>query len=210
MAALRIAVVATLVFVSLGHAQIQIDDRPKVLETKPLHQGRTQGARKPSCFSVMPDRFTASPSFRQRHDKLIEATSTLEKAASLDPDSLEIRRALISLYMKIGRDDDATKLCREVLDRDPHDVETAHQFAKLLKEQGKPAEAIRRLAKGGRVQVRRRTAGAVALHALRLVRVAAGQTGFCCREQSPGSRSFARSRRSASNFSTATASPARI
>ncbi len=141
MAALRIAVVATLVAVSLGRAQIQIDDRPKVLETKPLTKEELKREEAELLLRHARSLYGIAV-FRQRHDKLLEATSTLEKAAHLDPNSLEIRRALISLYASIGRDDEATKLCREVLDREPHDVETAHQFAKLLKEEGKPAEAI--------------------------------------------------------------------
>src|SRR5262249_23285404 len=49
---------------------------------------------------------------------------------------------LVPLYAAVGRDDEAMTLCRRVLDRDPHDTETAYQCARLLRADGRPAEAI--------------------------------------------------------------------
>ena len=68
--------------------------------------------------------------------------TTLEKALALDAESLEIRRTLIPLYSTIGRDDNALTLCKHVIDRDPFDLETAFQYARLLRADGRPAEAI--------------------------------------------------------------------
>lgn len=141
MLALRSCVVATLAFASLGFAQIQIDDRPKVIETKPLTKEELKREEADLLLRHARSLYGLSV-IRQRHDKLLEAISKLEKAATLDPDSLEIRRALVPLYTAVGREDQAMRLCREVLDHDPYDAEVAHQFAKLLKADGQPASAI--------------------------------------------------------------------
>lgn len=141
MVVLRSALIAMLAVGSFALAQVTIDDRPKVVDSKP----RTKEELKREEAELLLRHARAlygMALIRQRHDKLLEATSTLEKALSLDPDSLEIRKALVPIYTNIGRDDDAMRLCREVLDRDPFDGDVAQQFAKLLKADGKSVEAI--------------------------------------------------------------------
>ena len=49
---------------------------------------------------------------------------------------------LIPLYAIIGRDEEATTLARQVIDRDPFDLETAFQYARLLRADGRAADAI--------------------------------------------------------------------
>lgn len=140
-AALRLASIIALALPAAGLAQVQIDDRPKVLDPAPLTKDELNRRK---AEELLRDARTlyGIAIIAHRHEKLIEATSTLEKAANLDPDSLEIRRALVPLYVALGRDDDAMTMCRQVLDKDPHDPETAFQFAQLLKADAKPAEAI--------------------------------------------------------------------
>jgi tetratricopeptide (TPR) repeat protein len=141
MSAILRAVLTLLAITSTTFAQVQIDDRPKPLDSGPLTKeelnrrkadGLLRDARAQYGLGIL----------RQRHDKLIEAATSLEKALALDPDSLEVRRALVPVFVSIGREEEARTLCREVLDREPTDAETAFQFARLLKADGRPAEAI--------------------------------------------------------------------
>jgi tetratricopeptide (TPR) repeat protein len=85
---------------------------------------------------------------RQRGDRLLEALKLLEKAAKLDPEATEPRRGLIPIYLVLGREEDAIDACRFVLQRDPADCQTAHEFGKLLKAIGKPREAAEVLGRG--------------------------------------------------------------
>jgi tetratricopeptide (TPR) repeat protein len=141
MAALRFALIVTLGLVPLAFAQVRIDDRPKVQDSKPLTK---EELKREEAEQLLRDARSlyGIAIFRQRHDKFLEAVSALEKAAALDPDSVEIRRALVPIYANIGREDQAMTLCRDILDRDPFDGEIAHQYSKLLKIDGKPAQAI--------------------------------------------------------------------
>jgi len=140
-AVLRFALAAAVILPAAGLAQIQIDDRPKPLETGPLTKEDLQRRK---ADELLRDARTlyGIGLIRHRHERLIDAVRLLETAASLDPESLEIRRALVPLYTVLGREDEAMSLCRQVLDKDPHDPETAFQFARLLKVDGRPAEAI--------------------------------------------------------------------
>jgi tetratricopeptide (TPR) repeat protein len=139
--ALRVALIAVPVLAAIAHAQIQIDDRPKVVEKKELTKEELKKEQADLLLRHARTLYGIAV-IRNRHDKLIDATATLEKAIGLDPDSLEIRRALVPLYATLGREEQAMTYCREILDRDPHDAEIAYQFAKLLKGDGRPAEAI--------------------------------------------------------------------
>jgi tetratricopeptide (TPR) repeat protein len=147
MPARRLALVACLLAGPAALAQIQIDDRPKPLEDgKPLTKDELNRRKADQLLRDARAHF-ALGIIRQRHEKLIEAVSTLEKAATLDPDSLEVRRALIPLYAVIGRDDAALALARQVIDRDPFDLDTAFQYARLLRADGRGADAIPALQK---------------------------------------------------------------
>jgi tetratricopeptide (TPR) repeat protein len=141
MAVLRFALIATLGLAPLAFAQVQIDDRPKVQDSKPLTKEELKREEAEQLLRHARTLYGIAV-FRQRHDRLLEAVSVLEKAAALDPESVEIRRALVPIYANIGREDQAMTLCRDILDRDPFDGEIAHQYAKLLKIDGKPAQAI--------------------------------------------------------------------
>jgi len=140
-AASRLAIVAAAVLSTVGFAQIQVDDRPKYINTPPLTKDELNRRKADQLLREARTHF-ALGIIRQRHEKLVEAVSTLEKARAIDPDSLELRRALAPAYVAVGRDTEAMKLCKEVLDRDSHDTEIAFQYARLLRVDSRPAEAI--------------------------------------------------------------------
>src|SRR5262249_36580245 len=69
----------------------------------------------------------------ERESRLVEATSTLEEALRLDPESVEVRRTLAPLYLALDRTEDVLKTCRDILDREPGDYETWYLQARQLK-----------------------------------------------------------------------------
>lgn len=115
-------------------------DRPAVLDDKPLTKadldrktadGLLRDAR--ALFGV--------GILQQRQERLLEALKALEKAAGLDAESTEVRKALVPLYVLFGREPDALAACRHVLERDPFDADVAIPCARLLRADGRPTEA---------------------------------------------------------------------
>ena len=137
----RVALIAVPILAAIAHAQIQIDDRPKIVEKKPVTKEELKKEQAELLLRHARTMYGIAV-IRNRHDKLIDATTTLEKAIALDPQSLEIRRLLVPLYTTLGREEQAMTYCKEILDSDPHDPETAFQYARLLKKDRRPAEAI--------------------------------------------------------------------
>ncbi len=78
---------------------------------------------------------------RQHEDRLVEATRTFEDALHLDPDALAIHKALIPLYVALGRSEDALSACQKTLDLDPGDYETWSLYARQLRNLARPKEA---------------------------------------------------------------------
>jgi tetratricopeptide (TPR) repeat protein len=138
----RLALAVALLAGPVVLAQVQIDDRPKPIDDdKPLTKDELNRRKADQLLREARTRFGVGI-MSQRQERLIEAVGTFEKAAKLDPESLEIRRALIPLYAIIGREEEARTLARQVLDRDPFDLETAFQYARLLRVDGRAAEAV--------------------------------------------------------------------
>ncbi|MBA4064925.1 MAG: hypothetical protein C0501_14665 [Isosphaera sp.] len=77
-----------------------------------------------------------------RRDRLLTAAKQLEAAAAADPDATAPLRELVRVYTRAGREPDAIRVARRVLDKDPHDIETAHTLAKLLADAGDLKEAV--------------------------------------------------------------------
>jgi tetratricopeptide (TPR) repeat protein len=77
----------------------------------------------------------------QRQDRLLEAVGLFEEAARLDPAAAAPRRALVPLYLTLGRTEDAVAAARQVLQRSPGDADTWNVLAEVLRDQGKPGEA---------------------------------------------------------------------
>ncbi len=85
---------------------------------------------------------------RQRQDRLVDALRLMEEARQLDPDAPTLHKALIPLYLALGRHEDALDSCRKVLDLDPADIDTWYLYARQLREKGRNQEAIAALKKG--------------------------------------------------------------
>jgi tetratricopeptide (TPR) repeat protein len=85
---------------------------------------------------------------RQRQDRLVDAVRYLEEARQLDPDAAPIHKALVPLYLALGRHDDALTACRKALDQDPGDYETWYLYSRQLREQGRPRESLDALTRG--------------------------------------------------------------
>lgn len=77
-----------------------------------------------------------------RRERLLTAAKQLEAAAAQDPDATAPRRELVKVYSQIGREPDAIRIARQVLNRDPHDVDTAHALARLLFDAGELKDAV--------------------------------------------------------------------
>jgi tetratricopeptide (TPR) repeat protein len=86
--------------------------------------------------------------WRQQHeDRLIEATRTFEEALQLDPEATPLYKALIPLYVALGRSDDALAACQKTLDLDPGDYETWSSYGRQLKHLARLKEARLALAR---------------------------------------------------------------
>jgi tetratricopeptide (TPR) repeat protein len=73
---------------------------------------------------------------------LLDAARHLEAAWSLDPTAVAVGRALIGVYLALGRFEDALALTKKVVDLAPDDHETWYSYARQLREQGKTKEAL--------------------------------------------------------------------
>jgi tetratricopeptide (TPR) repeat protein len=78
---------------------------------------------------------------RQREDRLIEAMHLFEEALQLDPQSCPLRKALIPLYMALGRSPEALAASSQALNLDPEDYQTWSIYAQQLKNHGRLPEA---------------------------------------------------------------------
>jgi tetratricopeptide (TPR) repeat protein len=85
---------------------------------------------------------------RQRQDRLVEATRLFEEAVQLDGQAAPVYKALIPLYLALGRTPEALDLLRKVLDLDAGDHETWVLYARQLKSQGHSLEACAALEHG--------------------------------------------------------------
>ncbi|MBY0455712.1 MAG: hypothetical protein K2V38_00080, partial [Gemmataceae bacterium] len=77
-----------------------------------------------------------------RRERLLTAVRQLEAAVQADPDAAEPRRELARLYAQLGRDLEAIRTARKVLDKHPADYETALLLAKLLADAGELEDAV--------------------------------------------------------------------
>jgi tetratricopeptide (TPR) repeat protein len=107
----------------------QLEDRPEVfVPVRPLtpQESDEREARKLYALGEM----------RLRDDRLVDATRIFEQALPFDPDATPIHKALVPLYLALGRSNDALGACRKILDLDPADYETWVIYAKQLKNRG--------------------------------------------------------------------------
>jgi tetratricopeptide (TPR) repeat protein len=86
--------------------------------------------------------------FRQHQDRLVDAMHLFEEARTLDPAMPSVYKALIPLYLALGRNDDVLTACRKIVDLDPGDYETWAVYARQLKNLARPKEARQALLRG--------------------------------------------------------------
>src|SRR5438270_7436613 len=79
--------------------------------------------------------------WQARRDRLLTAAKGFEAAAKQDPDATAPKRELVRVYALLGREPEAIRVARQVLDKDPEDADTAHALARLLHDAGEPKEA---------------------------------------------------------------------
>ena len=77
-----------------------------------------------------------------RRERLLTAARQLEAVARQEPEAVAPKRELIRVYSQIGREPDAIRIAKQVLERDPRDVDTAHTLARLLFDMGELKEAV--------------------------------------------------------------------
>ncbi len=77
-----------------------------------------------------------------RRERLLSAAKQLEAAAKEDPAATAPKRELAKLCAQLGRDAQAVRLARAVLEDDPDDHDTAALLARLLLDAGELAEAV--------------------------------------------------------------------
>ena len=80
--------------------------------------------------------------WQARRDRLLSAAKSHEAAAKGDPGAVAPRRELVKLYAQLGREPDAIKMARAVLEREPRDADTAHTLATLLADAGELKGAV--------------------------------------------------------------------
>ena len=141
MSAVRAAVTFLLLGAVSAPAQDRFEDRPEVIGSAP--RTKDEADRRTADRLLRDARALYGVGVLQRRqEKLIQAVKALERAAEIDPESIEICKALVPLYSTVGRDADAMVACRRVLDRDPCEADTAFQYGRLLKADGRPNEAV--------------------------------------------------------------------
>ncbi|MCE9560903.1 MAG: tetratricopeptide repeat protein [Planctomycetes bacterium] len=77
-----------------------------------------------------------------RRERLLTAVKQLETAAQADPDANAPLRELVRIYSQIGREPEAIRIAKQIIARDPQDVDIAHSLARLLFDAGEVKEAI--------------------------------------------------------------------
>jgi tetratricopeptide (TPR) repeat protein len=80
--------------------------------------------------------------WQARRERLLTAAKSLEAASKQDPESTAALKELVSVYARIGREPDAIRAARTVMERDPTDASTAHKLARLLNDLGEANEAV--------------------------------------------------------------------
>ncbi|MFO0821817.1 MAG: tetratricopeptide repeat protein [Gemmataceae bacterium] len=77
-----------------------------------------------------------------RSERLITAARQFEDAAKTDPDATAPLRELVRIYSQLGREPEAIRIAKQVLARDPQDVDIALALANLMFNAGEMKEAV--------------------------------------------------------------------
>ena len=80
--------------------------------------------------------------WQARRDRLLSAAKAFEAAAKQDPDATAPLKELVRIYSQLGREPEAIRTARAILEKDPRDADTAHTLARLLFDAGELKDAI--------------------------------------------------------------------
>ncbi|MEZ6140312.1 MAG: tetratricopeptide repeat protein [Zavarzinella sp.] len=80
---------------------------------------------------------------KHRADHILTAKKILEEALLKDQESLEIRKILVDVYVRLGRNDLALAVARVVMQKEPEDYITCYKYSNLLTQAGDIPEAVR-------------------------------------------------------------------
>jgi tetratricopeptide (TPR) repeat protein len=80
--------------------------------------------------------------WQARRNRLLSAARAFEAAARQDPEATAPLKELVRTYALIGREPDAIRVARTILERDPNDADAAQVLARLLSEAGELQEAV--------------------------------------------------------------------
>ena len=80
--------------------------------------------------------------WQARRGRLMSAAQAHEAAAKQDPEATASLQELVRIYSLIGREPEAIRAARTILERSPDDVDAAHTLARLLSDAGDLKGAI--------------------------------------------------------------------
>jgi tetratricopeptide (TPR) repeat protein len=80
--------------------------------------------------------------WQARRERLLTAAKSLEVAAKQDPDSTAALKELVSVYARIGREPEAIRAARTIMEKNPTDADMAHKLSRLLADVGEVADAV--------------------------------------------------------------------
>ena len=81
--------------------------------------------------------------WQAKRDRLLTAAKQFEAVARQDPDATAPLKELVRIYAQIGREPEAIRLARKILEKDPADADTAHVLARMLYEAGELKDAAK-------------------------------------------------------------------
>jgi tetratricopeptide (TPR) repeat protein len=132
---------------ALGAALLAVSSLRGQQEDRPARADPARPATRQELDRLEALKLYGLAAFHEKNHRLLEALKTYEEAHRLDPDAAAPLRALVPLYLAMERIDDALAGCRRVLELDPDDFDTAHLYARQLRQLDRPADAIAVLAR---------------------------------------------------------------
>ncbi len=130
-----------LCFPRFGFAQVSLEGKIAVISTKPISREEWDQSQSELHLRTAKAKF-ATALWHHHNDAWIEALHQLEEAKRFDPESLEIQRELLNIYLLLDRPLQAVQIAKAILKSSPEDSESAYQLGMLLAEQANKQEAI--------------------------------------------------------------------
>jgi tetratricopeptide (TPR) repeat protein len=129
------------IVLSAGPALAQFDDPPAVhVPLRPLTQKDRD--QRQALYEF------AEGVICEHQERLLEAMRAYERAAQLDPEAVDVQKALVLIYIAVERQQDAGALLQKVLELAPNDYQMCYLRACQLRNQGQLEEACQVLQSG--------------------------------------------------------------